>query len=53
MIKIVIISIFAIALAMFAMRLMPKLRFFTQRLLQNLFVRAILLWRRWRSISYL
>ena len=42
MVKIVIISIFAIALAIFAMRFLPKLRSFIQRLLQNPFVRAIL-----------
>ncbi len=43
MVKIVIMSIFAIALAMFAMRLLPKLRLFSQRLLQNPFARAIVL----------
>ena len=53
MIKIVIISIFAIALVMFAMRLMPKLRFFIQRLLQNPLVRAILFRGLWRLIRVL
>jgi len=48
MVKIVIISIFAIALAIFAMRFLPKLRFFIQRLLQNPFVRAILFRGLWR-----
>ena len=53
MIKIIIISILAVALIMFAMRLMPKLRFFTQRLLQNPFVRAILFRGLWRLVRLL
>ena len=40
MVKIVIMSKFATALVMFTMRLLPKLRLFSQRLLQNPFVRA-------------
>ena len=53
MVKIVIMSIFAIALVMFAMRLLPKLRLFSQRLLQNPFVRAIVFRGLWRLIRLL
>jgi len=53
MIKIVIISIFAVALAIFAMRLMPKLRFLGQRLLQNPLIRAILFRGLWRLVQFL
>ena len=42
MIKIIIISIFAGALVLVAMRFLPKLRFFIKRLLPNPFVKAIL-----------
>ena len=50
MVKIIIISIFAIALLMFAVRFFPKLRFQIQDLLQNPFVKAILFRGLWRLI---
>ena len=51
MIKLIIISLFAIALVLFAVRFFPTLRFQIQRLLQKPFVRAILFRRLWRLIS--
>jgi len=48
MIKLIIISIFAVALVMFAMRIFPSLRFRIQHLLQNQIVRAILFRGLWR-----
>ena len=53
MVKMVIMSIFAIALAMFAMRFLPKLRLFSQRLLQNPLARAIVFRGLWRLIRLL
>ena len=53
MIKIIIIALFAGALVLFALRLFPTLRFQIQRLLQNPFVRAILLRGLWRLIRLL
>ena len=53
MIKIIIIALFVGALIPFAMRFFPTLRFQIQRLLQNPFVRAILLRGLWRLIRLL
>ena len=53
MIKIIIIALLAAALVLFAMRLFPALRFQIQRLLQNSFVRAILVRGLWRLIRLL
>ena len=53
MIKLIIISLFAIALVLFAVRFFPTVRFQIQRLLQNPFVRAILFRGLWRLIRLL
>ena len=50
MIKILIISIMAGALVLFAIGLFPKLRLYASRLLQNPFVRSILFRGLWRLI---
>jgi len=50
MIKILIISIMAGALVLFAIGLFPKLRLYARRLLQNPFVRSILFRGLWRLI---
>ena len=50
MIKILIISIMAGVLVLFAIRLFPKLRLYARRLLQNSFVRSILFRGLWRLI---
>ena len=51
MIKLIITSLFAIALVLCAVRFFPTLRFQIQSLLQNPFVRAILLRGLWKSYS--
>jgi len=53
MIKIVIMSISAIALVIFSMRFLPTLRFQIQRILQNPFVRATLFIGLWRLVQFL
>ena len=53
MIKIIIIASLAATLVLFAIRLFPALRSQIQRLLQNPFVRAILLRGLWRLIRLL
>tara|TARA_B110000971_G_C19903396_1_gene451063 strand:+ start:82 stop:255 length:174 start_codon:yes stop_codon:yes gene_type:complete len=50
MIKILIISIMAGALVLFAIGLFPKLRLYALRLMQNPFVRSILFRGLWRLI---
>jgi hypothetical protein len=50
MIKILIISIMAGALVLFAIGLFPKLRLYARPLLQNPFVRSILFRGLWRLI---
>jgi len=53
MIKIIIIALFAGTHVLFIVRFFPAIRFQIQRLLQNPFVRAILLWGLWRLIKLL
>ena len=53
MLKIIIIASFSCVLVMLAMRFFPRLRFQIQRLLQNPFVKAILLRGLWRLVRLL
>ncbi len=53
MIKIITIALLAVALVFFAMRFLPALSFQIQSLLQNSFLRAILLRGLWRLFKLL